>query len=223
MTDSETNTPVERCGHPTEDGGECSRHGTYPDGRCYQHTDHANLLEESAGDTVSYAKCATCGKRFSTPADLRDHREEHHPKRERAKQVARAATERTKRGGSKAKAGSKKGLVYLFDERGEVLSLGIGVYLGNMWGHAPGQALTLLTVLVAGGAGAAELTRKLPGVDADRVTEVVTRNLVQFVIGLVLGGVYIVLMHGSLDSPVYIPPIEDLPDYLWHLFGGHTH
>lgn len=190
-------------------------------------------------------KCADCGAWFRAseyPAPkqaLRDHKHSEHgidgespqrtvledtydeltakpSKKDRAKRA-------TKKAGKATATGSKKGFIYLFDERGELLSLAVGFYLGTMWGHAPGQALTLLTAVLGGGAGAAELLRKLPFTDTDRVTTTAQRNVIQFFIGLVLGGVFIVVMHGSINSPVYIPPIEELPDWLFHLFESHNH
>jgi hypothetical protein len=216
-------TPVERCGHPTQDDTECSRHGTYPDGRCYQHTDHPNLLAESTGETVSYAKCSTCGKRFSTSADLREHRETHHPKRERVTQTARRAAERTKRGGSKAKAGGKKGIAYVFDEQGEKTALLSGVAVGMLWGHDPQLAYLIVASIAGLGTLGHETVRKHPKLPTEKI-EVIRNNALTFCIGVAFSGVWIVAMHGEPNLPTGVPrSIPEVVDALYHLIGGHNH
>lgn len=189
----------------------------------------AAFLAEGPHD---FYQCKTCGERFNTKAEREAHShsdsDSRKPLRSRKPTVAgsnatKKAAGATKKAGRATKTGGIASLKYLFDEQGEIVALGWGVFLGMYWGHSPGQAYTLILATAGGGLASHEITRKFPA-DTERIVRQIQRNLLQCGLGLVGAALVIKGMHTSvLDAPVSIPYFDELPDWLVHMFDSHNH
>lgn len=134
------------------------------------------------------------------------------PTRGRAVDATKRVGKSARKAGHGAKVGTLASISYLFDEQGERVATGWGLFLGLYWGAvSKPEALALIAATAGGGLAGHELVRKFPG-DTQRLAKQVQRNLLQCGLGLFFAALTIVLLQSGFFAGFNLPSPEQLFD-----------